>query len=117
MLRALLIAIALALAPEMATATPAPPYGATDEGGNLVTKIHGGHRHRCRYGPTLDGRGKIYHRHVKETDWSKLRRGFQNRVERCKGGKRHGKRWRGHGSPPDWRRRGCWKKGRMWYCP
>lgn len=65
-----------------------------------IIKVHGRHR-RCRYHFVPRWGYRAAHRHRGPRAWPR----------RC------GRRWRGHGRPPRWRHRGCFRAGPVWICP
>ncbi len=100
---ALLSAFSLIVATGSASAAPlsAPATLAAAEartGGGLLIRVHGRHR-ACERGPVYRWDTRARHRHI------------GRRVEVC------GRRHRGRGRPADWRRRGCFAIGPVWYCP
>ena len=79
---------------------PANPVTSTANS-NLVVPVHGRHR-SCRRGPIYRWGIRARHRHI------------GRRVRICD------RRWRrrpGRRYPRNWRRRGCFQIGPVWYCP
>lgn len=97
---ALLSALMLVLG--LATSQAAPtnlPQSSTAQSDGLLVQVHGPRHRECIRGPIRRWNTRARHRHV------------GRRVEIC------GRRHRGRGRPNNWRRRGCFEIGPVWYCP
>lgn len=93
-----LAAAGMMLVPTAASAVPTAPQPAP--AASLVEQVRGTHHGCARHYVPRWGR-VARHRHV----------GPRAMPRAC------GKRWRGRGNPRNWRSRGCFKAGPIWYCP
>ncbi len=97
---ALFSALVLVLGVSSSQAAPSKlPTNPAAHADGLLVYVHGPRHRECRPGPIRRWNTRARHRHI------------GREVQIC------GRRHRGRGRPANWRNRGCFEIGPVWYCP